>query len=56
MCRSYGTLKNLFNFQPWIEIHGYNIDRPYGTFRLLKFDVNFSKLQKRTIFSLFLTQ
>jgi hypothetical protein len=31
MCRSYGTLKKGCFLHPWIEIHGYNIDRLYET-------------------------
>jgi hypothetical protein len=31
MCRSYGTQLTYLISYPWIEIHGYNIDRAYGT-------------------------
>jgi hypothetical protein len=36
MRRSYGTQLKFLDFHPWIEIHGYNIDRTYGTFKSLE--------------------
>jgi hypothetical protein len=33
-------------FHPWIEIHGYNIDRAYGTFKSLELVGNGQSLKR----------